>query len=176
MVLVDTSVLIDYLAGNENEKTKKFDEIINLNVPFGINLYIYQELLQGTRTEQDFYLLKRFLDSQKFFYLKNGKESYANAAKIYFDCKKKGQNLALNIENKGYPVVVFNRTGSKTQDFVNTSAKGKNITAVYSIKDLVGSLEKPRIIILMVKAGRPVDDTICQLVQWLGQGDLIIDW
>ena len=98
MVLVDTSVLIDYLAGNENEKTKKFDEIINLNVPFGINLYIYQELLQGTKTIQDFYLLKRFLDSQRFFYLKNGKDSYAKAAKIYFDCKKKGLNISSTID------------------------------------------------------------------------------
>ncbi len=86
-----------------------------------------------------------------------------------------GQNLALNIENKGYPVVVFNRTGSRTQDFVYTNAKGKNITAVYSVKDLISSLKKPRIIILMVKAGRPVDDTICQLVPWLEKGDLIID-
>ncbi|MDD5622863.1 MAG: PIN domain nuclease [Actinomycetota bacterium] len=98
MVLVDTSVLLDYLAGNENDKTKKFDEIINLNVPFGINLYIYQELLQGTRTEQDFYLLKRFLDSQRFFYLKKGKDSYAKAARIYFDCKKKGLNIYSTID------------------------------------------------------------------------------
>ena len=86
-----------------------------------------------------------------------------------------GQNLALNIESKGYPVVVFNRTGSKTEDLVNTRAKGKDITAVYSFKDLVGALRKPRIIILMVKAGKPVDDTIRQLVPWLKNGDLIID-
>lgn len=86
-----------------------------------------------------------------------------------------GKNLALNIESKGYPVVVFNRTGSRTQDFVNTGAKGKNITAAYSYKDLVSSLEKPRIIILMIKAGVPVDDTIRQLVPLLEKGDLIID-
>jgi predicted nucleic acid-binding protein len=98
MVLVDTSVLIDYLTGNENEKTIKFGEIINLNIPFGINLYIYQELLQGTKTEQDFYLLKRFLDSQRFFYLKNGKDSYAKAARIYFDCRKKGLNVSGTID------------------------------------------------------------------------------
>ena len=86
-----------------------------------------------------------------------------------------GQNLALNMESKGYPVVVFNRTGSKTENFVNTGAKGKNITATYTLKDLVESLEKPRIIMLMVKAGRPVDDNIQQLVPLLEKGDLIID-
>ncbi|HEY4695806.1 MAG TPA: PIN domain nuclease [Candidatus Hydromicrobium sp.] len=98
MVLVDTSVFLDYLIGNENEKTEKFDEILNLNIPFGINFYIYQELLQGTKTEKDFYLLKRFLDSQRFFYLKNGKDSYAEAAKIYFDCRKKGFNISGTID------------------------------------------------------------------------------
>ena len=98
MVLVDTSVFLDYLIGNENEKTEKFDEILNLNIPFGINFYIYQELLQGAKTEKDFYLLKRFLDSQRFFYLKNGKDSYAEAAKIYFDCRKKGFNISGTID------------------------------------------------------------------------------
>ncbi len=86
-----------------------------------------------------------------------------------------GKNLALNMEGKGYPVVVFNRTGFKTRDFINTGAKGKNITAVYSFKDLASSLERPRAIILMIKAGRPVDDTIRQLVPLLEKGDLIID-
>lgn len=86
-----------------------------------------------------------------------------------------GKNLALNIESKGYPVVVYNRTGSTTGDFVNAFAKGKNITAAYSYKDLVSSLEKPRVIILMIKAGRPVDDAIRQLVPLLEKGDLIID-
>jgi 6-phosphogluconate dehydrogenase len=86
-----------------------------------------------------------------------------------------GQNLALNMESKGYPAVVFNRTGSKTESFINAGAKGKNITAVYSLKDLVESLEKPRIIMLMVKAGGPVDDNIQQLVPLLEKGDLIID-
>ncbi|OFW63840.1 MAG: twitching motility protein PilT [Actinobacteria bacterium RBG_19FT_COMBO_36_27] len=98
MVLVDTSVLIDYLAGNKNEKTKKFDEILNLNIPFGINFYIYQELLQGARTEKDFNLLKKYLDTQRFFNLKKGKESYAEAAKIYFYCKKKGLNISGTID------------------------------------------------------------------------------
>jgi predicted nucleic acid-binding protein len=98
MVLVDTSVLIDYLVGNENKKTEKFSEILSLNIPYGINFYIYQELLQGAKTEKDFNLLKKYLESQRFFYIKNGKDSYAKAAKIYFDCKKKGLNISSTID------------------------------------------------------------------------------
>ena len=86
-----------------------------------------------------------------------------------------GKNLALNIENKGYPLVVFNRTSSKTRDFMNSEAKGKNITAAYGLEEFVANLESPRIIILIVKAGRPVDEYIEKLTPLLNSGDLIID-
>jgi 6-phosphogluconate dehydrogenase len=79
------------------------------------------------------------------------------------------------MESKGYMVAVFNRTGSKTKNFMDTIVKGKNITTAYTLKDLVNSLERPRIIILMVKAREPVDDNIGQLAQLLEKGDLIID-
>jgi len=86
-----------------------------------------------------------------------------------------GQNLALNIESKGYSLVVFNRTISKTQDFINSASKGKNIVAAYSLEEFVANLESPRIIILMVKAGSPVDGYIEKLTPLLSKGDLIID-
>lgn len=86
-----------------------------------------------------------------------------------------GQNLALNIESKGFSVSVFNRTGQKTIDFINTKAKGKNIYPAYSFKELTESLERPRKIILMVKAGNPVDENIESLIPLLDKGDLIID-
>jgi 6-phosphogluconate dehydrogenase len=86
-----------------------------------------------------------------------------------------GQNLALNIESKGYSVSVYNRTGQKTTDFISTKAKDKNIYPIYSFKELVDSLERPRKIILMVKAGKPVDDNIESLVPLLDKGDLLID-
>jgi len=86
-----------------------------------------------------------------------------------------GQNLALNMESKGYSVSVYNRTGQKTTDFIKTKAKGKNIYPAYSFKELIDSLERPRKIILMVKAGKPVDENIESLVPFLNKGDLLID-
>jgi len=86
-----------------------------------------------------------------------------------------GKNLALNFEDKGYKVAVFNRTGWKTKVFVEGPAKGKNIFPAYEIKDFVNLLEKPRKIMLMVKVGKPIDDFIEKLLPFLEKGDIIID-
>lgn len=86
-----------------------------------------------------------------------------------------GQNLSLNIESKGFPIAVFNRTSSKTEDFAKGKARGKKILPIYSIEELVNSLEKPRRIMLMVKAGEAVDNFVDKLVPNLEKGDLIID-
>ncbi len=86
-----------------------------------------------------------------------------------------GKSLALNIESKGYSVAVFNRTGSKTKAFVEGPAKGKNILPTYTIEDFVNALKSPRRIMLMVKAGKPVDIFIEKLIPLLNKGDLIID-
>lgn len=86
-----------------------------------------------------------------------------------------GQNLVLNIESKGYSVAVYNRTARRTERFIKNKAKGKNIQATYSLKELVDSLESPRKIMLMVKAGSPVDENIEAIVPLLYKGDLIID-
>ena len=75
-----------------------------------------------------------------------------------------GQNLALNMESKGYSVAVYNRTASRTEEFIRKRAAGKNIKAAYSPGELVSSLKKPRKIMLMVKAGEPVDKNIEALV------------
>ncbi|MBA7545685.1 6-phosphogluconate dehydrogenase, NADP(+)-dependent, decarboxylating [subsurface metagenome] len=69
-----------------------------------------------------------------------------------------GQNLILNIEDKGYSVAVYNRTSAKTENFIKGAAKGRNILPAYSLKEFVNSLETPRKIILLVKQGKPVDD------------------
>ena len=98
MVLVDTSVLISYLQGNENNAVLKFQYIIDNNIPFGINSLIYQEVLQGVKTEKDFDKTKRYLDTQRFYSLKYEKESYASAAKIYFRCRKKGLTIGSTID------------------------------------------------------------------------------
>ena len=86
-----------------------------------------------------------------------------------------GQNLVLNIERNGFSVAVFNRTGSKTEAFVKGPASGKNIVGTYSIEEFINALEKPRRIILMVKAGGPVDAMIDQLRPHLEPGDIIMD-
>ncbi len=86
-----------------------------------------------------------------------------------------GENLVLNMESKGYTVAVFNRTLQRVTDFVEGRAKGKNIIGSYSIEELVDSLKRPRKIMLMVKAGKPVDDIIEVLIPLLDKDDIIID-
>lgn len=85
-----------------------------------------------------------------------------------------GKNLALNIESRGYSVAVYNRSREKTDEFLE-EAKGKNIVGTYSIEEFVNALEKPRKILLMVKAGAPTDATIEQLKPYLEKGDILID-
>jgi 6-phosphogluconate dehydrogenase len=86
-----------------------------------------------------------------------------------------GENLVLNIESRGSTVAVFNRTVEKVDHFVQGRAKGKKIIGTHSIADLVASLKKPRRIMLMVKAGKPVDEFIEQIIPHLDAGDIIID-
>lgn len=86
-----------------------------------------------------------------------------------------GENLVLNMESKGYTVAVFNRTVDKVDNFINERGKGKNFIGAHSLKELVDSLERPRKVMMLVKAGKPVDDFIEQLIPLLEPGDIIID-
>lgn len=85
-----------------------------------------------------------------------------------------GKNLAMNIESRGYRVSVYNRSAQKTEQFMD-EVGSRNFQAAYSIEELVQSLEIPRKLILMVKAGDPTDQTIKQLIPHLSAGDIIID-
>lgn len=85
-----------------------------------------------------------------------------------------GKNLALNIESRGYTVAIYNRTGSKTEAVAKDHAD-KRLVPSYTIEDFVASLEKPRRIILMVKAGAGTDAVIKQLLPLLDKGDILID-
>lgn len=85
-----------------------------------------------------------------------------------------GRNLALNIESKGFTVSVYNRSPEKTKDLL-AAAQGKRLVGTYSLQELAASLERPRKIILMVKAGQATDHTIQELVPYLEEGDIVID-
>jgi 6-phosphogluconate dehydrogenase len=86
-----------------------------------------------------------------------------------------GENLVLNMESHGYTVAVFNRTTSKVDAFVAGRAKSKSIVGTHSVQELVSVLERPRKIMIMVKAGPPVDEVISELVPLLEPGDILID-
>lgn len=86
-----------------------------------------------------------------------------------------GENLVLNMENHGYTVAVYNRTVDKVDNFINGRGKDKNIIGVHSLEELIAKLKSPRKVMLMVKAGKPVDDFIELLIPHLQKGDIIID-
>ncbi|MDJ0594895.1 MAG: decarboxylating NADP(+)-dependent phosphogluconate dehydrogenase [Pleurocapsa sp. MO_226.B13] len=86
-----------------------------------------------------------------------------------------GENLALNVESRGFPIAVYNRTAAKTETFMAERAQGKDVKAAYSLEEFVQILERPRNILVMVKAGKPVDAVIDQLRPLLDKGDTIID-
>ncbi|MBN2261660.1 MAG: decarboxylating NADP(+)-dependent phosphogluconate dehydrogenase [Prolixibacteraceae bacterium] len=86
-----------------------------------------------------------------------------------------GENLVLNMESKGFTVAVFNRTVEKVDSFMNGRGAGKNFIGAHSIEELCASLERPRKVMMLVKAGKPVDDFIDLIIPHLEEGDIIID-
>ena len=98
MVLVDTSVLIDFFKGKDNIPCRKFHNVLESTIPFGITSQILQELLQGTKNINEFNKLKIYLESQQIFHPKDIIESYIQAARIYFNCRKKGITIRSTID------------------------------------------------------------------------------
>jgi len=86
-----------------------------------------------------------------------------------------GQNLVLNMNDHGFKVAVFNRTLSTVDEFLEGTAKGTKVVGTHSLEELVSALERPRRVMLLVKAGSPVDDFIAALIPLLEEGDIIID-
>lgn len=86
-----------------------------------------------------------------------------------------GQNLILNMNDHGFVVCAYNRTTTKVDEFLQNEAKGTKIIGANSIQDLCSKLKLPRKIMLLVKAGQPVDDFIAQILPFLQKGDIIID-
>ena len=90
MILVDSSVLIGYLRGDDNEAVRKLEAILAKGLVFGITPLIFTEVLQRASSEEDFKRLAEYLGSQRFFDLKKGRESYRAAARMYFELRRKG--------------------------------------------------------------------------------------
>jgi len=86
-----------------------------------------------------------------------------------------GENLVLNMESRGFTVAIYNRTTSKVDAFVNGRGKGKKFIPCHDVAHLAGSLQSPRRIMMMVQAGKPVDELIEQLLPHLSPGDILID-
>ena len=98
MILIDTSVLVDYFKGIESRPAKLFDELIENGIPYGINNFVYQELLQGSRTIDEFNTLKEYLETIPFYDLQYGKESYEKAAFLHFQCRRNGITIRSTID------------------------------------------------------------------------------
>ncbi|MGI8978103.1 MAG: decarboxylating NADP(+)-dependent phosphogluconate dehydrogenase [Pirellulaceae bacterium] len=86
-----------------------------------------------------------------------------------------GENLALNVESRGYTVAVFNRTVEKVDDFIKEKTAGKKFIGCHSLEELVKAVKTPRKIMMMVKAGKPVDELMAQLIPLMSPGDVLID-
>lgn len=90
MILVDTSVLIEFLRGSGSDKVKLFKEILLRKIPYGISAFTYQEILQGARTETDFLTLKEYLLTQRIYYLGQESRPYEQAARMYYQLRRTG--------------------------------------------------------------------------------------
>ncbi len=86
-----------------------------------------------------------------------------------------GENLALNIESRGFKIAVFNRTTKVVDDFLAGRGAGKQVVGCHTIEDLVASLKRPRKVMMMIKAGPAIDEVIEHLIPLLAPGDVIID-
>jgi len=90
VILVDTSVLIQFLRGEENESTRVFEAIVKEGMPFGISVYTYAEVLQGARDDTEFRLLDEYLGSQTIYAPQPGRETYKEAATIFYKLRRQG--------------------------------------------------------------------------------------
>jgi len=98
MILVDTSIMIDFFKGVKNNYVSCFKDIINKQIPFGITSIVYQEILQGAKNKKEYKLLNEYLNCQRFFHPKHPVSTYEKAAGIYFLCRKKGITVRSTID------------------------------------------------------------------------------
>ncbi len=121
MILVDTSVLIDFLKGVSNEAVALFDDILSKQIPYGINKFIYLEILQGAKNQNEFNKLKLYLETIPFYDLPDRKESYEKAAYLNVICRQSGVTVRSTIDLLIVQTVIENGLYllHKDNDFVN---------------------------------------------------------
>jgi predicted nucleic acid-binding protein len=98
MILVDTSVLVDLFKGVSNGPADRMREVLVHKIPFGITSVIYQELLQGAASEKEYNVLQDYLSTQTFFHPQDPLNTYEDAARIYFSCRKRGITIRSTID------------------------------------------------------------------------------
>jgi len=123
MVLVDTSVLINYFKGRETKGIKFLDNLIQSEEPFCINEFIYQEILQGSKDEKEFSTLKSYLKYIPLYSLKLGVQSFENAAQLNFRCRRKGITIRSTIDLLIAETAIENNIAllHDDEDYVNMS-------------------------------------------------------
>jgi predicted nucleic acid-binding protein len=138
MILVDTSVLIDYLKGIDNQETKAIDKIIDRKIPFGICSYVYQEILQGSRDQKEFAKLKEYLETFSFYELKYGLQSFERAAQINLRCRKVGIAIRSTIDLLIAEIAIENGLYllHRDNDYSNIAKNTKDLK-LYNTKDFV---------------------------------------
>ncbi len=98
MYLVDTSVWIDYIQGRDTLAVQLLDELLQNPLAVNLNDQIYLEVLQGAKSEESFDTLKRYFSGQRFSNFEVSRESHANAARLYFECRRKGITVRSSID------------------------------------------------------------------------------
>ena len=98
MILVDTSVLIGFLEGRDNPAVRRFLEVLERDLPFGLSPFTVLEVLQGAATDREFTKLRDYLGSQVIYGLEGGLEFYASAAKIFFELRRRGMTVGSSVD------------------------------------------------------------------------------
>jgi len=98
MILVDTSVLIDFIKGVENIKSKLFETVLEERVPYGFSSYTYQEILQGAKNESEYHKLKEYLSTQIIYFLPESLKTYEEAARMFFNLRRQGITVRSTID------------------------------------------------------------------------------
>lgn len=98
MILVDTSVLIDFFKGNKNNASLQLENIIRQRIPFGLTPVVYQEILQSAKNKKEFDFLDEYLRCQHFYLPSDPLLTYNNAARIYFTCRKRGVTIRSTVD------------------------------------------------------------------------------